>query len=230
MRTETRKFDVGRRTIDVELYFPPERGPRQAPWSGVLLLHELFGLDSDVRADARALARAGFLTMAPNLYGGGMGRYCMRMFFSPAALTNTSGSAQVAEVHDCLDVLKAMPECNGKLGMIGMCLTGGFALHMARRDDMDAPVVFHHSFGLRGAGLPASDAAEIRGPVLGHFAAEDRFLCPKSRVRALEHQLGDKLRSHTYPGVGHGLRSQFRYTPQGEEAWQRTLGFFEEQL
>jgi carboxymethylenebutenolidase len=113
--------------------------------------------------------------------------------------------------------------------MIGMCMTGGFVLQMARRDDLAAPVVFHHSFGVRGTGLADEDAAAVRHVVQGHFAAQDR-ICPRKKFEGLARQLGDRLEMNVYDGVGHGLRSAFRHTPQGEEAWQRTLAFFREQL
>jgi carboxymethylenebutenolidase len=215
---------VGLRTIDVEYYRPEGRGP----WPGVLLLHELFGLTSQVRADARALAREGYLVMAPNLYSEGMARYCMKYFFTREALENRSDSAAVREIHALLDRLKQHPDCNRRLGMIGMCMTGGFVLQMARRDDLAAPVVFHHA-PVRGSGLPDADATAVRTTVLGHFAARDP-ICPRTKVEALARQLGDRLEVNVYEGVGHGLRSTFRHSPQGEEAWQRTLAFFREQL
>lgn len=225
MQPETCALAVGRRTIDVEYYRPAGRGP----WPGVLILHELFGLTSSVRADARHLAREGYLVMAPNLYTGGMRRYCMKFFFSKAALANAADAEPVQETHALLDHLKAHPDCNGRLGMIGMCMTGGFVLQMARRDDLDAPVVYHHTFGVNGSGLSDADAAQIGQLVQGHFAAVDR-MCPSRKVEALARQLGDRLEVNVYDGVGHGLRSQFRHTPQSEEAWQRTLAFFKEQL
>jgi len=218
---------VGRRTVDVEVYRPEGEGP----WPGVLLLHELFGLNDQVRADARDLAAHGYLTMAPDLFSAdGAARFCMRMFFKPEGLLNQGAAEPVAEVNRLLDVLKALPDCNGRLGMIGMCLTGGFALHMARRDDLAAPVVFHHSFGVMGAGIDAAEADQIRGPVLGHFGRDDKVICPKSRADALAGLLGDRLQQNWYDGAGHGLRSRFRHTPAGRAAWQNTLRFFAEQL
>jgi carboxymethylenebutenolidase len=216
---------VGARAVDVEVYRPEGRGP----WPGVLLLHEMFGLTSNVRADARHLAREGYLVAAPNLYTDGMRRYCMKFFFSREALANTADAEPVREIHHLLDALKALPDCNGKLGMIGMCMTGGFVLQMARRGDLAAPVVFHHGFGVRGSGVSDRDASAIGVTVQGHFAADDR-ICPRSKVEALARQLGDRLEVNVYDGVGHGLRSAFRHTPQSDEAWQRTLAFFREQL
>jgi carboxymethylenebutenolidase len=225
MQAEKRAVAVGRRTIDVELYRPATAGP----WPGVLLLHELLGLTSAVRADARGLAREGFLVMAPDLYTDGFGRYCIRTFFSRDVLANRADSEPVAEVHRLLDLLKAEPDCNRRIGMIGMCMTGGFVLQMARRDDVAAPVVYHHGFGVRGSGISDADAADIRGPVQGHFLTGDR-ICPRARVEALAAQLGDRIEVNLYPGRGHGLRSALRHTPASEEAWQRTVAFLHEQL
>jgi carboxymethylenebutenolidase len=213
------------RAIDVEYYRPPGEGP----WPGVLLLHEMFGLTSMVRADARALARAGYFVAAPNLYTGGMRTYCMKFFFSPDALANRADAEPVREIHRLLDELKVHPSCNGKLGMIGMCMTGGFVLQMARRPDLAAPVVFHHGFGVRGSGLDDVDARAVVSTVQGHFAVDDK-ICPRKKVEALSRQLGDKLELNWYEGVGHGLRSVFRHTEQSEQSWQRTLAFFEEHL
>lgn len=219
-------MDVGGRTIRGELYVPQGDGP----WPGVVLLHELFGLNSHVRADARSLARHGYLVLAPNLYSGSARSYCMKMVFSPQAQQNRGDFAPTQEVHRCLDFLKTEPLCNGKLGMIGMCLTGGFVLQMARRDDLTAPVVFHHSFGTRGGGMPSDEAADVKHTILGHFAELDARFCPKARVDKLKADLGDRLIVNMYDGVGHGLRSVFRHTPQGAEAWERTLAFFAEHL
>jgi carboxymethylenebutenolidase len=203
---------AGGRTLDVEVYRPAGRGP----WPGVLLLHEMYGLTSQVRADARHLAREGFLVVAPDLYSDGMGRYCMKVLFARAE--------QIGEIHHLLDALKSHPDCNGKLGMIGMCMTGGFVLQMARRSDVAAPVVYHHAFGVRD-----DEAAHIGVTVQGHFAAGDP-ICPRGKIETLARQLGERLEVNVYQGVGHGLRSAFRHTPQSDEAWQRTLAFFREQL
>ncbi len=225
VQIDTVSIDVGRRSVDAELYTPDGDGP----FSSILLLHELFGLTSHVRADARHLCREGYQVLAPNLYTGGAGRYCVKMLFTPAALQNRDDLEPTREVSRCLDYVKALPSSNGKLGMIGMCLSGGFVLQMARRDDMAAPVVFHYSFGQRGSGMPAADAADVKHTILGNFADPDR-LCPRDRVMQLKAQLGDKLDEKFFTGAGHGLRSAFRHTGPGAESWDRTLAFFAQHL
>jgi len=225
MTPEVRKVFVGTRAVDVEVYRPEGAGP----WPGVLLLHELFGLTDHVRADAADLAAHGYLAWAPDLYtDGARARYCIRMFFTPEGLGNRSGPL-VREVATLLDTLKVDPACDRRLGMIGMCMTGGFVLHMAQRDDLAAPIVYHHGTGVAGAGIEPADAARIAGPVQGHFAEKD-FICPRRRVEKLADLLGDRLDLRWHDGVGHGLRSRFRSTPAGAEAWAQTLDFLARNL
>lgn len=225
MSPEIRRVFVGTRAIDVEIHRPRGDGP----WPGVVLLHELFGLTANVRADAADLAEHGYLTWAPDLYSGGARtHYCIRTFFTPGGLLNRD-TTELREVGAILDALKDDPACNRRLGMIGMCMTGGFVLHMATRDDLAAPIVYHHGQGVLGAGVDPDVGRAIKGPVQGHFATDD-LICLPRKVRALEQLLGDRLESHWHDGVGHGLRSRFRYTPAGTQAWQATLGFLDRQL
>lgn len=227
MAPETRRVFVGARAIDVEIYRPAGNGP----WPGVVLMHELFGLTANVRADAADLASHGYLTWAPDLYSGGLAaraRYCIRTFFTAGGLLNRD-TPELREVGAILDALKADRECNGRLGMIGMCMTGGFVLHMAVRDDLAAPIVYHHGQGVTGAGIDPGTADRIHGPVQGHFATQD-LICPRRKADALGRLLGDRLDTRWHQGVGHGLRSRFRDTPAGAEAWQQTLAFLGAQL
>ncbi len=212
------------REIDVEVYAPSSDGP--AP--GILLLHELFGLLDCYREDAQDLADRGYLVYLPNLFTGGARKYCVRAMVSAAARENRSSAGPNQEVHDLLDTLKFDKRCNGRLGMIGMCLTGGFVLHMAKREDMDAPVIYHHSLGLKGAGVPKNDSlGEIR-LLQGHWSKIDPF-CPAKRRNQLINELGDRVEAHVYD-MPHGFRSVSRRMKASAVVWDRTLDFFERQL
>lgn len=212
------------REIDVEVYAPA--GDEPAP--GILVLHELFGLLDVYRQDAEDLARRGYLVYLPDLFTGGAARYCIRALVSAAARRNESITGPNQEVHDLLDSLKYDKRCNGRLGMIGMCLTGGFVLHMAKREDMDAPVVYHHSLGLQGSGIPKNDSLEEVRLMQGHWARVDP-MCPRKRRQALKTELGDRLEAYEYD-MPHGFRSVSRKLKDSKLVWDRTLDFFERQL
>ena len=226
MTPERRKVFVGARAIDVEVYRPDGPGP----WPGVLLLHELFGLTDHVRADAADLAGHGYLTWAPDLYtDGARARYCIRMFFTPEGLGNRAGPL-VGEVQALLDTLKADPDVRSP------------ARHDRHVHDRRLRPAHGPARRPRRAGrLPPRHRRRrrrhrarptpprIRGPVQGHFAEKD-FICPRRRVDKLPQLLGDRLDLRWHDGVGHGLRSRFRSTPAGAEAWTQTLDFLARHL
>jgi carboxymethylenebutenolidase len=159
---DTMRIPVGTRSIEAHFIRPTGAGP----YPGILLLMELYGVRSWLLADARDLATEGYVVLVPNLYSGtGALRFCLRQFFTQAALVNANETRQAAlrEVFTVLEHLKTLPAVDAeRLGTLGQCLTGGFALHLARRSDVKAPVVYHHSLGVTGAGIDPADAAEIR--------------------------------------------------------------------
>lgn len=217
------KVSVETRKINVEVY-APER--EHAP--GVLLLHELYGVRDWYRDDAEDLRRRGYLVYVPDLFTGGALRYCIRSMVLSEGRENREDSGVNREIHALLDALKADPRCDGKLGMLGACLSGGFVIQMARRSDMIAPVVYHHSLGLDDAGVPASEALDEVTRLQGHWASRDIF-CPRQRRERLQERLGAKLERYEY-NMRHGFRSISRDHPASAVVWARTLRFFDEHL
>ncbi|MDX1496346.1 MAG: dienelactone hydrolase family protein [Salinisphaeraceae bacterium] len=212
------------RHIDVEIYAPKTQG--KVP--GILYLHELIGLMDCYREDAQELADQGYLVYLPNLYTDGAARYCVRAMVAEAGRKNRSHSGPNLEVHDLLDSLKADSRCNGRLGVIGQCLTGGFVLHMAKRPDVHAPVIYHHSLGMEGSGVPKGESLDEVKLLQGHWARRDPF-CPAKRREALIRELGDRVEAHVYDRP-HSFRSFKRDSQESKQAWARTLDFFERQL
>lgn len=221
---EVRKLTVGKREINVEVYAPTNK----TPVAGILLLHELFGLIDCYREDAADLAERGYLVYVPDLYSGNPVRYCVRAMVSAAGMQNRADNPLNLEINDLVDQLKADELCNGRLGILGACLTGGFVLQMAKREDMLAPVVYHHSLGLKGSGVPDNESLDGVKVLQGHWAKIDP-LCPASRRNKLQAQLGDRLERYEY-NMPHGFRSVSRGLPDSKIVWQRTLEFFDKHL
>ncbi|MCP5162236.1 MAG: dienelactone hydrolase family protein [Hahellaceae bacterium] len=219
-----RKINVGTRSVSVEIYAPVT----PAPTPGILLLHELMGLLECYREDATALAAKGYLVYLPDLFSGGAVKYCIRALIHEAGRRNRAGSAVNQEIHLLLDALKSDPACTGSLGMLGACLTGGFVLQMAKRPDMLAPVLYHHSVGIEGAGVPLDESLNEIQRLQGHWSENDIF-CPASRRNQLKQALGDKLEAYVY-NMPHGFRSWSRHLADSETVWQRTLAFFDQHL
>lgn len=222
------KLNTGNRTIDVEVYAPVLQNGQQT--EGILLLHEMMGLLDYYREDAQDLANKGYLVYVPNLYTDGATKYCIQAMVKVAGMKNKSSSPLNQEIHALMDTLKADTRCNGRLGILGACMTGGFVLHMAQRDDVHAPVVYHHGLGIEGAGVPHEETDNLKKiPVIqGHFANVDIF-CPAKKRKALKNVLGERLEDYYY-NMPHGFRSTARSMSGSKVAWQRTVDFFDEHL
>lgn len=222
----TEKISLSNRDITAHVF---REGSAETP--AIIFLHDLTGVGETQLETARLLAGEGFTVIVPDLFSEeGAARYCLRMFFDAAFITNQAGNAGVAEVFDLIDRVKALDGVDaGRVGIIGQCLTGGFALHAALRDDIKAPVVFHHSFGITGSGMPEMSGRAICKPVQGHFVQIDP-MCPKSRVEQLRDQLGTYLEVNYYDWLPHGIPHFFRRTDEGRRAYINMVRFLKMQL
>ncbi|ESK56902.1 dienelactone hydrolase family protein [Acinetobacter tjernbergiae] len=213
------------RQIEVEVYSSTQNSEKLP---AILLLHELFGILDVYREDAQDLADRGYLVYVPNLFSGGAVKYCIRAMVSKAGRINAADSEVNQEMHVLLDALKTDPRSNGRLGMLGQCLTGGYVIQMAKREDMLAPVVYHHSLGIQGAGVPNNESLDEVRMLQGHWSTVDPF-CPATKRNKLIQQLGDRVEAYTYH-MPHGFRSVSRGLPEAKVVWQRTVDFFEREL
>ncbi len=137
------------------------------PWPGVVVLHEAFGLTNDIRQQADRLAAAGYLALAPDLYTAGGPWRCVRATF--ASLMRGQGKA-FADIEAARAFLAARGDCTGRVGVIGFCMGGGFALLTAARGfDAAAPNYGH---------LPKDALEALRGacPIVASYGRRDPSL------------------------------------------------------
>jgi carboxymethylenebutenolidase len=143
-------------------YLAPPLEP--GPWPGVVAIHEALGLTDMVRRQADRLASAGYLTLAPDLFSDGGPARCLVSTFR--AMFSGKGKA-FADIEAARQQLLADENCNGKVGVIGFCMGGGFALVTATRGfDASAanygPVPRHAEQTLAGA-----------CPIVGSYGGKD---------------------------------------------------------
>lgn len=217
------------RTMDA--YFYTCSGEELRP--GILFLPDLTGIQESTHQSAKILCEQGnYNVLIPDLYSGGtnMRQYCMQFFFNSIVRNNEpTGNVPLNEFFEILDQFKSFKQVDAaSMGVVGQCLTGGFVLHAAIRTEVKAPVVFHHSFGQKGSGIPKSCSSMIQNKVQGHFVYIDAF-CPVWRVRILENELGKKLESNWY-ALPHGIPHLFFNNSQGKKAFESMCDFFETQL
>jgi carboxymethylenebutenolidase len=127
------------------------------------------------------------------------------------------------------DVLKALPEGNGKVGVVGFCYGGGIANYLAtQRPDLAAAVPFY------GAQPTAEETAKIKAALLIHYAGNDERIdagWPAYEAALKANHVN--YQAYIYPGVEHGFNNDTtpRYdAAAATQAWQRTVDFFKAHL
>ena len=207
------------------------------PFPGVVVIMDALGLSDDIRVQADLLAAAGYLAFAPDLYSG-RGLRCVM------ATVRASRSGQ-GETYEDIEAarrwLDAREDCDGKIGIIGFCMGGGFALLCAPRYDFQVASVNY--------GEVPDDAAErLAGacPIVAGYGRRDKGM--PGRAARLDAALTSLNVSHDvkeYPDAGHSYMNRISTGPFGplvkylgfnyehdatEDSWSRILDFFERYL
>lgn len=207
------------------------------PWPGMVLIHEAFGLDDNMRAHADRLAAAGYLTIAPNLYSQGGARCVVSTLMS-----SISGKGRAfADLEAARKWLTAEDRCTGRIGAIGFCMGGGFALLTVHAHDA---VSVNYGFLPKNVDEIMADAC----PVVASYGALDRQLrSAPARLEAALTKAGVAHDVKQYQKAGHSflneqeggprwLRPLLRATHSGpepesaEDGWRRIEAFFAEHL
>jgi carboxymethylenebutenolidase len=226
-----------------EAYMARPLTPGRVP--GVVVIHHMPGFDEWTTEVVRKFAHHGYAAMAPNLF----------VRFGPgepddvAARARPAGGAYDAEVMGdvaaCMAYLRALPDANGKIGVIGFC-SGGRHTYLAActlpgidaavdcwggRVIVDDP----KEFSPQRAVAPIEYTSRLSCPLLGIFGNDDRNPTP-DQVNRTEQELkryGKTFEFHRYDGAGHSFFDHSRpaYRPeQAADAWQKVLAFFDRHL
>lgn len=200
------------------------------PLPGIIVIHEWWGLNDNIKAMTRRLAGEGYVALAVDLYGGVTTATPERAQELMTALLNEPDAARnnLRQAYDYLEKYALAP----RVASIGWCLGGGWSLQTALLfpDALDAMVMYYGQVQTVREPL-----ATLNVPVLGFFGAEDASI-PVRDVQIFREtllDLGKNAEVLIVPGVGHAFAnpSGGNYNEQAAtEAWTTTLKFLERHL
>jgi carboxymethylenebutenolidase len=206
----------------------PSAGARGHP--ALILIHEWWGLNDNIRAMARQFAAKGYTALAVDLYKGqAAGTPEQARELMMAAMQDRSSAEANLEA--------AMTYLREKLGVsrvatLGWCFGGGWSLSasLLMPDKVDATVIYYGRLVTDPESLQ-----RLQSPVLGFFGALDRGI-PVADVEAFQaalKELGKQAEIHIYPEADHAFAnpSGTRYNAEAaDDAWEKLMVFLGREL
>jgi carboxymethylenebutenolidase len=213
----------------------------EGPFPGVVLIHEAYGITDVMRRQVAHLASLGYLAVMPDLYSQGGARRCL--VATVRALRTGEGRAFV-DLESAREFLAARDDSTGRVGVLGFCMGGGFALVAASGHGFE---VASANYGM----LPRDLDDDLGGacPIVGSYGGRDGSLkgAAQKLVGALT-RLGVPHDVKEYPSAGHSFLNDAESGPAAArlrtrrilgagpetvaaaDAWLRIDAFFREHL
>lgn len=174
----------------------------------VVVLHEVFGVNDDMRATCRELADEGFLAICPDLFwrqepGVDLSHWTEAEWQKGLALYQAYDRDQGAkDIAAVMRFAAALPGSSGKVGVMGYCLGGLMTYLVAARTGADAAVAYHGGDTERYL----DEAAAIAAPMIMHLAEEDEFIDKEAQASITSAMQGlPHAAVYSYPGQNHAF-------------------------
>ncbi len=213
-------FFSGKKTLNGYLVRPEGGGPFPA----VVVIHEAFGVNGNIREISRRLADEGYIVLAADLFAGQNRMVCMARFFS-GLIFNSLNHGAIHDLKAALDFLTTQPGVDSaRLGAIGFCMGGSFAVAWACTDQRLKVIAPYYAMNPRPL-----DAVARLCPVVGSYPADD---FTAAAGRKLDIELDKYPIPHdivVYPGARHSFfsdKGRNYNAPAAQDSWRRELAFF----
>src|ERR1700678_3972356 len=182
--------------------------PETTPSPGVVVLHEVFGVNADIREKCDELAEQGFIGVAPELYWRQEKGVDLSVRSEPdwqhglrlnQAYDRDDGAM---DIKDTAETVAKLPECTGKVAVLGYCIGGLMTFLTTVRYGIDAAVAYHGGDTEKYLG----EVDGLRAPLLMHLGEEDEFIS-KSAQAQIKAALATKSNAtvYSYPGQRHAF-------------------------
>jgi carboxymethylenebutenolidase len=214
-------YKSGDETVHAILYTPEGKGP----FPGIVVIHEWWGLNDWVKGQASKLADQGYAALAIDLY---RGKVATTPEEAHEIMRGVPEDRAKRDLEAAFQFLAAQPNVKpNRIGAIGWCMGGGYALDLALEEPRLAADVINY-----GA-MPTDPAAisKINAPMIGFFGALDRGITPDDvkQFGAAMDKLGKKIDVTIYPDAGHAFENPnnkdgYR-AADAADAWSKTVVF-----
>ncbi len=182
--------------------------PQKLPAPAVVVIHEVFGVNADMRQSCDELAAQGYLAICPDLFwriapGVDLSDRTEAELAQAQALYNAFDlDAGVNDITATVQAARAMLEVTGKVGVVGYCLGGLLAFLTAARASPDATVAYYPG----NADKHVREADRIANPLIVHLAEKDEYI-PADAQRQIASALNGRqqVQVYSYPGRGHAF-------------------------
>src|SRR6476620_1615630 len=182
--------------------------PAKLPAPAVVVLHEVFGVNADIRATCNELAAQGFIAIAPDLFwrqepdvdldvrSEADWQHGLRLY---GAYDRDTGARDIAQT---IRAAAKLPGSTGKVALQGYCLGALMAFITAARHEVDATVAYHGGDTEKYLG----EVGGLRAPLLMHLGEEDEFISKTAQAQ-IKAALANKPNAtvYSYPGQRHAF-------------------------
>src|SRR5712691_992216 len=210
--------------------------PKALPAPAVVVLHEVFGVNADIRKTCDELAEQGFVAVTPDLFWRQEPGVDLSVTSEPdwqhglRLYQAYDRDAGARDVKDTANAVSKLPGCTGKVAVLGYCLGGLMTFLTAVRCGVDAAVAYHGGDTDKYLG----EAKRLIAPLLMHLAEEDEFIS-KSAQAEIKTALASKPNAtvYSYPGQNHAFSRHggAHYNAEAAAlAHERTYAFLNRQL
>lgn len=195
------------------------------PFPAIILIHEWWGLNDNIRWYAEQFAKQGYVALAVDLYG----EWTQDQSRARELATQVRENVPFAmdNLRQAAAYLRSRPEVtSNRLASVGWCFGGQWSYQMAKNDfGLDASVMYYGQFA------PEDDLHHMKTLIIGHFGEEDQGI-PVQNVKEFQAKLQTLSGEHRifiYPNEGHGFARELE-SESARVAWERTLEFLKEHV
>ena len=224
--SKTVTYKSGDETVSGVLYTPQGKGPFPA----LIVIHEWWGLNDWVKDQASKLADQGYESLAIDLY---RGKVATTPDEAHQIMRGVPEDRAKRDLHAAFEFLAAQSNVKkNRIGAIGWCMGGGYALDLALQEPTLAADVINY-------GHLATDPEalkKINAPILGLFGGQDKGITPEDVHKFADslEKIGKKIDIKIYDDAGHAFENpnnkQGYREADAADAWKRTVDFFSSTL